>query len=92
MSLSRGAVQSFLNQTPYKTFSQFISQAKKFKVKRKTFDELIEIMVKGKCQNLRHIEEVVSNVFSQFEDIFEELGFDLYYDDVDPNKPMKRFA
>jgi len=85
-------VLSFLNQTPYVTFSKFISQTKKFKVKPKSFDTLIDIMVQGKYQNFSHLKEVVISVFSEFEKIFEELGFDLYYDNVDPNKPTKKFT
>jgi len=85
-------VLSFLNQTPYVTFSKFISQAKKFKMKPESFDDLTDIMGQGKYQDFLHLKGVVINVFSEFEKIFEELGFDLYYDNVDPNKPMKKFT
>jgi len=85
-------VLSFLNQIPYVTHSKFVSQAKKFKIKPKSFNELIEIMVHGKYQDLARLKKVATKVFSEFEKIFENLGFDLYYDNVDPNKPMKKFV
>ncbi len=85
-------VLSLLNQTPYVTLSQFISQSKEFMTKPKAFDELTQIIIDGKYQNFPHLKKVVMNVFTEFESIFEELGFDLYDEDVDPNKPMKKFV
>ena len=78
-------VLSFLNQTPYVTFARFISQAKTFKVKPVSFEALINILVQGTYQDLGLLEEIVVSVFSQFEMIFQELGIELYDDNVDPN-------
>ena len=83
-------VLSFLNQTPYKTFSEFISQSLTFEIKPVLFDELTHIMVEGRYQDFRHLERVVKNVFSDFEKIFEEEGYHLYDDNIDPNLPMKK--
>ena len=85
-------VLSFLNQTPYKTFSEFISQSKKFETKPGHFDELTRIIIDGEYQGLPNLKQAVVNVFTEFEGIFEELGFDLYDHDVDPSKPRKKFV
>ena len=83
---------SFLNQTPYKTFSEFISQSKKFRTKPGHFGELTQIIVDGKYQDSPSLKQAVVNVFTEFERVFEELGFDLYDYDVDPNKRVKKFV
>ena len=85
-------ILSFLNQTPYKTFSEFISQSRKFKNKPEHFDELTRIIVDGEYQDLPNLKQAVVNVFTEFEAIFDELGFDLYDHDVDPSKPNKKFV
>jgi hypothetical protein len=78
-------VLSFLNQIPYVTFARFIAQARTFPVKPVAFETLLDILVQGTYQNLPRLEEVVTAVFAQFEIIFEELGVELYDDNVDPN-------
>lgn len=83
-------VLSFLNQTPYTTFAKFIQEAKKFKVKPKSFNRLINLMTKGKYWNLANLKKVVVNVFREFEDIFEKYGLDPYEDNIDPNIPYKK--
>lgn len=85
-------VLSFLNQIPYVTFAKFIAQSKKFKIKPRYFGELTEIIISGNYQALSDLKNVVETVFSEFEDMLEELGFDPYDDNVDPNKPMKQFV
>lgn len=82
-------VLSFLNQTPYKTFSEFISQSREFSTKPAQFDELTEIIVEGRYQDFVQLKDVVTHVFCDFENIFEGLGVELYDDNVDPGKPMK---
>ena len=83
-------ILSYLNQKPYITFVKFITQSKKFKTKPKHFNDLTKIVVSGKYQEITKLKKIVEQVFTEFEDIFEQLGFDLYYDNVDPNKPMKK--
>jgi len=87
MFLHMLTVLSFLNQTPFVTFSKFVSQAKKFELKPKGFDELIEIMVEGKYGDLDHLKETVIIVFSDLERICEDLELKIYHDNVDPNLP-----
>ncbi|MCP4583718.1 MAG: hypothetical protein GY839_19075 [candidate division Zixibacteria bacterium] len=82
---------SFLNQTPYVTYSTYISQAKGFKLRPGTFDELIEMMESGSYTDLASLKRIVEKVYTEFEVIFEDLGFDLYYDNVDPNLPHKDY-
>ncbi len=48
-------------------------------------------MVKGRYQDLERLKYVVVEVFSGLERMLQESGFELYYDNVDPNKPMKKF-
>jgi hypothetical protein len=76
---------SLLNQSPYVTFARFISQSRTFEVKPDSFDALVDVVVQGSYQDLQTLEEKVVSVFSQFERIFEELGVELYDDDIDPN-------
>jgi len=91
MSIEMLKELAFLNQTPYVTFSSYISQAKEFKLKPANFDELIEVMESGTYTDLANLKRIVETVFSQFEKIFADLDFDLYYDNVDPNLPHKDY-
>lgn len=84
-------ILSYLNQKPYTTFVKFISQSKEFKTKPEHFGDLSKIIIDGEYQNLEKLKKVTEQVFTEFENIFERLGFDLYYDNVDPNKPMKKY-
>lgn len=76
---------SFLNQTPYTTFSKFISEARDFPIKPPEFDDLLDLIVKGEYRDLRLLEKKIETVFSQFEAIFEDLGVELYDDEIDLN-------
>ncbi len=82
-------VLSFLNQTPYTTFSQFVTQAVQFPMKPDGFDELTAIMVEGDYQDLSRLEDAVTTVFEGFEQLFDDLGVELYYDNIDPNRPIR---
>ncbi|MBN2121996.1 hypothetical protein JW721_02980 [Candidatus Micrarchaeota archaeon] len=83
-------ILSFLNQEPYTTFAKSVEEAQKFKKKPPHFNDLLQIVIEGEYQNFNKLQKIVEQVFTEFEDIFDELGFDLYYDNIDPNKPMKR--
>ena len=78
-------VLSFLNQTPYVTFARFVSQARSFQVKPADFEKLNDALAHGVTRDLPSLQTTVTNVFTQFEKIFEELGVELYDEDVDPN-------
>lgn len=69
---------ALVNQTPYTTFARFVSEARLFEIKPPDFENLLEIIIKGAYQNLDLLGEIVINVFSQFEAIFEDLGVQLY--------------
>ena len=86
MYLSMLKVLSFLNQIPYRTFGDFIAQSKRFKTKPAHFDELTQIVIEGTYHNLTPLRQVVEQVFNEFESLFEELGLELYDDNIDPNK------
>lgn len=71
-------VLSFLNQIPYVTFARFITQAKNFEIKPASFQRLIDIIIEGSYQDLQSLEAASVKIFSEFEKIFEELGIELY--------------
>jgi hypothetical protein len=78
---------SFLNRSPFKTFSEFIARSRKFRVRPVHFDELTQILVEGKYQDLPALEKVSVIVFAEFEKIFARHGFRLYDDNFDPGRP-----
>ncbi len=82
-------VLSFLNQTPYTTFSRFVTQAVQFPMKPGGFDELTAIMVEGDYLDLSRLEDSVTTVFEGFEQLIDDLGIELYYDNIDPNRSMR---
>jgi len=49
------------------------------------FETLNDALAQGVSRDLPSLQAAVTNVFTQFEKIFEELGVELYDDDVDPN-------
>ncbi|HSK73859.1 MAG TPA: hypothetical protein VK892_19330, partial [Pyrinomonadaceae bacterium] len=76
---------SLLNQTPYTTFSRFVSEARRFEIKPQGFADLLDIIVKGEYQDLRRLEKTVVSTFSQLENIYENVGVELYDDKIDLN-------
>lgn len=82
---------SLFNQRPFITFAKMIKESFSFELKPKDFDKLTDIMVKGSYNNLKNLNKVVRSVFKEFEKMFEQAGYDLYDDNIDPNKPMKKF-
>lgn len=74
---------SLLNQTPYTTFARFVSEARVFAIKPAEFDDLLDLIVEDVYQDLPKLEETVVSVFSQFEEIFERLGIELYDEKID---------
>lgn len=77
---------SFINKTPFTTFSQLIQESKKFKVRPRKFGALTKIVVNGDYKNYQHIKEVSSDVFSELENYLEKQGLTLYQENVDPNR------
>jgi hypothetical protein len=78
-------VLSFLNQTPYVTFAQFVTAAKRFPAQPTSFAALVEIVVRGAYQDLPRLEATAISVFTEFEQMFAARGLALYDDNVDPN-------
>jgi hypothetical protein len=83
-------VLSFLNQEPFVTASQMISQVQGFRIKPKSLGNLLDIAVKGGYQDLVALREISIAVFEELEKIFEELGLSLYDEDIDPNKTVNQ--
>ena len=85
-------VLSFLNETPFVTYSKCVLTAKKFKVKPDALDELLKISRRGNYQDLEKLSKVCAKVFNGMNKLFEERGFELYDDNIDPlerNKILK---
>lgn len=89
MFMNMLVVLSFLNQTPYTTLSRFVTQAAQFPMKPDGFDELTAIMVKGDYRDLGRLEEAATTVFEGFEQLMDDLDVELYYDNIDPNRPVR---
>lgn len=80
-------ILSFVNQQPFTTFSQFISEAREFQIKPERFDDLLDLLVNGTYQELEELKEICIVVFGGLEDIFRQYGIELYGDVLDPNLP-----
>ncbi|MCX7846237.1 MAG: hypothetical protein N2312_06455 [Dictyoglomaceae bacterium] len=78
MLLNMLIVLSLLNQTSYTTFSKVIKEAKTFLIKPKSFIELLDFFTEGKYKDLNKLEDIILRTFSEFEEIFENLGCKLY--------------
>jgi predicted nucleotidyltransferase len=76
---------SLLNQTPYTTFARFVSEARDFAIKPAELDNLLDLIAQGAYQDLPELEKLVVSVFSQFEEIFEDVGLELYDEKIDLN-------
>ncbi len=76
---------SFINQQPFSTFSQIISEARKFEIKPERFDNLLDVLVNGTYQELEQVRDICLVVFGSLEDIFRQYGIELYDDVLDPN-------
>jgi len=91
MCLNMLIVLSFINVKPYATFSRFVTQSRKMPIKPASFDRLMDILRDGEYIDLSILKNMVETIFEEFETIFASLGYDLYYNDFDPNLPHKDF-
>ncbi|MBW6474886.1 MAG: hypothetical protein K0B14_17300 [Anaerolineaceae bacterium] len=82
-------ILSFVNQQPFTTFSQFISEAREFQIKPERFDDLLDLLVNGTYQELEEVKEICMVVFGSLEENFKQLGIELYNDELDPNLPNR---
>lgn len=71
-------IMSYLNRTPYKTMNAYIPTSKTFKIKPAAFETLIDVFINGKYQNLKVLEEISANVFSNLEKKLESKVLTLY--------------
>jgi len=78
-------ILSCLNAKTLK-FSQIITDAKKLKYKPAGFSRLIKIIENGEYDQFAEIKKIVMGVFVELENKLEGLGYELYQDNVDPNK------
>lgn len=76
-------LMAFINKTPYKTLSTFITQAKGFKIKPRGFDEFIEIIIDGSYTNLGTLEVRSKILFCGIEEFFtRKIGKNIYDDNL----------
>lgn len=83
-------ILSFINQQPFTTFSQFISEARNFKIKPERLDDLLDLLVKGTYQELELVRDICWVVFGSLENIFRQYRIELYNDELDPNLPNSK--
>jgi hypothetical protein len=83
---------SFLNCTPYVTFARMVETARTFETKPARLDELLDVIVEGKYTDLASMRSVLAEVFTEFEEMFEERGLDLLDNNIDPELPNKSFV
>ena len=76
---------SFLNQPPYTTLAKYVPEARSFKMKPDRFDELLDLVVEGKYQDLSSLKELTEQVFEGFEKILDDLGLKVYDDNTELN-------
>lgn len=76
-------LMAFINETPYKTISSFITQARQFQIKPKGFDEFIQIVVDGSYTDLKTLEQSATVLFTGIEDYFrKKMGENIYDSDL----------
>lgn len=68
---------SFLNATPYISLGRYITQARNFQIKPKSFEKLIKTFINGKYQQYKLVEEITEEVFSELEYMIEKKGLKL---------------
>jgi len=74
---------ALINETPYKTISSFITQAKQFQIKPKGFDEFIQVIVDGSYTDLEKLEQRATVLFAGIEDYFKKkMGENIYNADL----------
>lgn len=83
-------ILSFINQKPFTTFSQFIYEARNFKIKPERLDDLLDLLVKGTYQDLELVRDICWVVFGSLENIFRQYRIELYNDELDPNLPNSK--
>ncbi len=72
-------LMAFINESPYKTISSFITQAKQFQIKPKGFDNFIQIVVEGDYTDLQKLEQNATVLFAGIEDYFQKkMGENIY--------------
>lgn len=76
-------LMAFINKTPYKTLSTFITQARAFRVKPRGFDEFVNIIVDGSYTDLKKLKRSATLLFAGIEDYFQKkVGQNIYDSDL----------
>ncbi len=86
------AVLSSINQTPYITFASFISQAREFPIQPAGFRDLLDALVDGTYTDFPRVRIILLEVVRGFEQWFDNFGFPLYDETLDPNLPNRRYS
>jgi len=77
---------SFINQQPFTTYSQKIKEAKKFKIKPKSFLKLTKIIVEGEFKNYDEIKKCVTEILKELKCFLKQNGYELI-----ENSSIKRY-
>ena len=82
-------VLSFLNETPFLTYSKCVQTAKKFRIKPDGLHELLRISRRGNYRDLKKLSNVCAKIYNDLNKLFENRGFELYDDNIDPLEKNK---
>jgi predicted nucleotidyltransferase len=78
-------LMAYLNETPYRTLSSFITQAKGFSMKPVGFDEFMAIVINGRYVDLKLLEKRSTKLFVGIEQLFvKRMGPNIYDSHVAP--------
>lgn len=79
-------ILSFINLTPYSSYSTRIKQLKKFKIKPKSINSLTTTLINGNFQNKNKIKDIISRTNIELLEIFKDRGFSLTLETEISNK------
>jgi len=83
---------SFLNRRPFTTLAAFVPEGRAFTEKPSGFDDLLDLLEKGRFDELDRIREVIQHVFVGFEEMFDVRGHVLYDESFDPALPNRNYT
>lgn len=76
-------LMAYINKTPYKTLSTFVTQARNFKIKPRGFNEFIDMIVDGNYLNFETLQKRSAKLFTGIEEFFtNKIGNDIYDSDL----------
>lgn len=86
------ATLSFLNRRPFTTFAAFADEARAFPEKPPGLDALLDAVAAGGSGDPDRLRDLLLEVFSGMERMFEARGYALYDESLDPSLPNRRYS